>query len=373
VSIDATSADPFAIDLWTLSGVSPIVSGSAANFDPNTDAAWTIVRASGGITGFSADKFVITTTATNGTGGFANGLAGGTFSIAQSGNDLNLVFTAAGGPPAVITITVASGTQTQTGAGFPVLSGSIPVLKTGNGTLVVDQANTLSGSTTVQGGALQVANLQALQFSRVIPVAGGTMTLAPYQTTVIGGLDPNAGGLVDVGNGLVTVASGLSSTDLVTAIVSGLGDGSWNGTTGITSSVAAADAALGTSRAVGWLDNGDGTLTFAYAAPGDTNLDWTIDLLDIGTYLAAGKYDTGEPSTWAEGDYTYDGLVDITDVALYLGTGLFDVGPYNPPAGTAGGLAAVPEPSTLALMVAPVAWLVCLRVARQRTSRGRVA
>ena len=247
-------------------------------------------------------------------------------------------------PPSVITINVASGTQTQTEAGYALLSGTVPVHKTGAGTLVLDQANTLSGSTSVQGGTLQLASFQASEFSTIVPVAGGTVSLAPYLTTVVGGLDPNAGGLTDVGNGLVTVSSGLTAANMVTAIVAGMGDGSWNGTTGITSSAAAADAGLGVSRAVGWLDNGDGTVTFAYAAPGDTNLDWSIDLLDIGTYLAAGKYDTGEPSSWSEGDYTYDGLVDITDVALYLGTGLFDIGPYNPPAGTAGGVAAVPEP-----------------------------
>jgi len=327
------------------------------DFQARVDAA------SGGITGFAANKFSIVTSAANGTGGFSNNYGSGTFSVAQSGNNLNLVFTH-GAAPSVITINVASGTQTQTAAGYPTLSGTLPLEKTGAGTLVVDQINTISGSTTIQGGVLQLANLQALQSSTIYPVAGGTMTLAPYQVAVVGGLDPNAGGLTDVGSGLVTVSSGLSATNMVTAIVAGMGDGSWNGTTGITSSAAAADSALGVSRAVGWLDNGDGTVTFGYAAPGDTNLDWSIDLLDIGTYLAAGKYDTGEPSSWSEGDYTYDGLVDITDVALYLGTGLFDVGPYNPPAGIAGGVASVPEPSSWALLA--VAGALGLRLRRSR-------
>jgi len=246
-------------------------------------------------------------------------------------------------------VNVASGTQTQAQAGYALFSGTAPLTKTGAGTLVVDQANTLSGSTIIEEGVLQIATTQALEFSTVAPAAGGTMALAPYQTTVVGGLDPNAGGLTDVGSGLVTVSNGLSATDLVGAITMGMGDGSWNGTAGITSSAAAADASLGISRSVGWLDNGDGSVAFAYAAPGDTNLDWSIDLLDISTYLAGGKYDTGEPSSWSEGDYTYDGLVDITDVALYLGTGLFDIGAYNPPSGSAG-VAAVPEPGSVATM-----------------------
>jgi hypothetical protein len=52
----------------------------------------------GGITGFNSSYFNLNTGSNNGTGGFANGLNGGSFSLAQSGNDLNLVFTAAGGP-----------------------------------------------------------------------------------------------------------------------------------------------------------------------------------------------------------------------------------------------------------------------------------
>jgi len=365
LSIDATSADPFHVNLWTLSSITPDVSGSAANFDPYQNYTWTIASAAGGITGFAADKFAIATSATNGTGGFANAIGTGSFGMALDGNNLNLVYTA-GAAPSGITINVASGTQTQTQAGYPTLSGTQPLEKTGAGTLVLDQANTISGSTSVQGGVLQLANLQALQLSTVVPVAGGTMALSPYQVVTIGGLHPNAGGLTDVGNGLVTVSAGLSAADLVTAILAGQGDGSWNGTSGITSSAAAADTALGTSRAVGWLDNGDGTVTFAYAAPGDTNLDWSIDLLDISTYLAAGKYDSGEPAAWSEGDYTYDGLVDITDVALYLGTGLFDVGPYNPPAG-ANGVAAVPEPVGLGV----IALFIAAAAVRRRSNDPR--
>ena len=344
LAISATPADPFRINLWTLSGINPDVNGSAANFNATQGYTWKIASAAGGISGFAANKFSIRTSATNGTGGFANSTGGGTFSIAQSGNDLNLVFTAGG--PAVITINVASGTQTQTQAGYPTLTGSTPVLKTGGGTLIVDQANTLSGSTTVQGGRLQLANGAALGSSKVVPVAGGTMTLAPYLQTTVGGLAPNAGGLVDVGSGMVTVAGGLSAANMVTAIVTGLGDGSWNGTSGITSSVAAAS---GGDRTVGWLDNGDGSVTFAFAAAGDTNLDWQVDILDAANFLSGGKFDSGSPASWNEGDFTYDGVVDILDAASFLSTGLFDAGPYNPPAGA---IAAVPEPSTWALLAA---------------------
>jgi len=357
LDIAATSAAPFQIDLWTLTTGSTVTSGSAANFNPAQNYTWKIASAAGGITGFSTDKFLISTSATNGTGGFANAFTGGTFSLAKSGNDLNLVFTAP--PPAVITINVASGTQTQTQAGYPTLSGTVPVIKTGAGTLLVDKANTLTGSTTVQGGVLRLADGAALGASKVVPLVGGTLALSPYLQTTVGSLAPNAGGLTDVGSGMVTVAAGLSATDLVTAIVTGLGDGTWNGTSGITSSVAAAS---GGDRTVGWLDNGDGTVTFAFAAAGDTNLDWQVDILDAANFLSGGKFDSGSLATWNQGDFTYDGYVDILDAAAFLSNGLFDAGTYNPPPGQAGAIAAVPEPGvTLAGVAALLAGLAIHR------------
>jgi fibronectin-binding autotransporter adhesin len=269
-----------------------------------------------------------------------------------------------------ITINVASGTtQTQTQAGYPTLSGSLPLVKTGGGTLVITAANTLTGSTTVQQGTLQLANAAALASSRVVPLAGGTMSLAPYLQTTVGGLAPNAGGLVDLGNGLVTVASGLTPTELVTAILAGRGDGSWTGTTGITSSVAASELASGTPRAVGWLDNGDGSVTAAFAAPGDTNLDWVVDVLDAGNFLTFGKYDTGLPATWLEGDFNYDGVVDVLDASEFFGTGLYDTGNYNTPAG-ASGIAAVPEPSAVSLAALAVAAWAAIGQARRTRSCG---
>ena len=269
------------------------------------------------------------------------------------------------------TINVGSGTtQTQTQAGYPTLSGSLPLVKTGGGTLVLTAANTLTGSTTVQQGTLQLANAAALASSKIIPLAGGTLSLAPYLQTTVGGLAPNAGGLVNLGNGLVIVASGLSPTDLVTAILAGRGDGSWTGTTGITSSVAASDVAASIPRAVGWLDNGDGSVTAAFAAPGDTNLDWVVDVLDAGNFLTFGKYDTGLPASWLEGDFNYDGVVDVLDASDFFGTGLYDTGNYNTPLG-ASGIAAVPEPSTTALAALAVAGWAAIGQVRRIRSHGR--
>ncbi|MGI9177519.1 MAG: beta strand repeat-containing protein, partial [Pirellulales bacterium] len=349
LSIDSTTADPFKINLWTLSGTGPDVSGNAANFSSSQDYTWKIATAAGGITNFAADKFSIVASATNGTGGFSNPYGSGTFSIAQSGNDLNLVFTR-GAAPAVITINVPTGTQTQTQAGYPLLSGTTPVVKTGAGMLVVDQANTLTGSTTVQGGVLQVANASALGSSTLAVVAGGTAQVASFLTTTVGGLNLSGTGLVDVTSGFVRVASGLSATELVNQIIAGRNNGLWTGTSGITSSTAAAAVALSTPRAVGWLDNGSGSVSFAFAAPGDTNLDWQVNVLDAANILTSGKFNTGAPATWLQGDFNYDGVVDVLDAADFIATGLYNQGIYNAPSGALGTVAAVPEPSSMSVM-----------------------
>ena len=126
---------------------------------------------------------------------------------------------------------------------------------------------------------------------------------------------------------------------------------------------AAAEVASGIQRSVGWLDNGDGSLSVAYAAPGDTNIDWSIDILDAANFLALGKFDTNTAATWIEGDFNYDGFVDILDSADFFSTGLFDAGNYNTPPGLAGGVAAVPEPAGWPLLTAAIAALsaVCHR------------
>jgi hypothetical protein len=110
--------------------------------------------------------------------------------------------------------------------------------------------------------------------------------------------------------------------------------------------------AVSIPRAIGWLDNGGGSMAFAYSAPGDTNIDNTVDILDAANFLAAGKFDSGLPASWNDGDFGYDGMVDILDAADFLSTGLFDAGPYNAFSAAPLGVTAVPEPSAWALIAA---------------------
>jgi autotransporter-associated beta strand protein len=92
----------FNINLWSLSSTGPDVSGALTGFNNTQSYTWKIATAAGGITGFDSSYFNLNTGAINGTAGFANGLGGGSFSLVQSGNDLNLVFTAAAAPGAPV-------------------------------------------------------------------------------------------------------------------------------------------------------------------------------------------------------------------------------------------------------------------------------
>ncbi len=360
LDVAATAATPFRLNLWSLSGVSPDVNGNAINWTATTSGTWRIASAAGGITNFAANKFLINVSATNGTGGFTNPLSGGTFSLAQSGNNLNLVFTSAA--PPVITINVASGTQTQGSAGFPLLAGTAPVQKTGAGTVVFDQANTLTGPTTVAQGALVLGNAAALSSSPVTVAAGAKLSVGPQVAAVVPALVNN--GLVDVGLGSLTITSGQGPATLVAAIVAGRNDGTWDGATGITSSAAAAQS----ERAVGWLNNGDGSFTVAFGAAGDWNLNGVVDFDDVVQFVSANLYDTGLPATWADGDYDYNGVVDFDDVVASVSANLFDTGPYNTAPGSlalldfAGGVAAVPEPATWVLVAVGAICAACGRL-----------
>ena len=252
-----------------------------------------------------------------------------------------------------IAINVGSGTQTQSEASYPQLTflTARNVTKSGAGTVVFNATNTYTGTTFVQQGQLQIATQTAANSSRFVPQAGGVLALptAVALETTVEGLDPNAGGLTDVASGRMTVSRGLTAAGLVTGLVAGRSGGTFTGTSGITSSTAAAELAQSIPRSVGWLDNGDGSVTFAYAAPGDTNIDWKIDILDVANFLALGKFDSGSPATWMEGDFNYDGIVDMLDASDFSTTGLFNQGNYNLAPAPVGSITAVPEPAVLPL------------------------
>ena len=324
---------------------------------------------------------------------------------------------------AIAQVNVAAGATARIES---MIRGSRGITKTGDGTLLLTNANLVSGTTVVQGGTLALGNQSALAQSPVSVVPGGTLKIdpalgmigprlilnggtvsaagatltvdrdigvrqfivnagqlagSPALEVTLGGTmimsgsaftsvdvstltvdETSTGGRIDLGAGRINVAAGgITAVNLVADILAGRGDGTWSGTTGITSTLAAATPGV---RAVGWADDGAGALSVAFAAQGDTNIDGQIDILDVANFLSGGKYDSGESAVWSQGDFNYDGFVDILDVGDFLATGLFDAGGYLPAPAGAAAITAVPEPSSAA-----VAGIVGLAAAWHRARR----
>ncbi|MFM1902912.1 MAG: hypothetical protein RLZZ440_812 [Planctomycetota bacterium] len=321
-------------------------------------------------------------------------------------------------PTSDIVINVASGSVTQAQAGYAQILAADSVTKTGAGTVVFDAANAYTGPTTISAGTLRVANANGLAATSVtvdtgstlavdagvtmkspsVIVDGGTLsaaTLAVNGTTGIAALAINAGSLagapattvgaggslslvqdarvtvavgslavaetggggrVDLGAGGITVAAGgITAADLRADIVAGRNGGAWNGTTGITSSAAAAS---GGTRAVGYVVAGDGSAQVSFAASGDVNLNGQVDVFDLVSVNSAGKYGSGGAAVWSQGDFNYDGVTNVFDLVSINTAGAYGRGNYFPAAPTAGSLgspAAVPEPGLTGLMGLAVA------------------
>jgi autotransporter-associated beta strand protein len=265
--------------------------------------------------------------------------------------------------PSTIYVDVASGTQTQVQARASILTGTAGLTKTGTGTLSLTLSNTFTGTTRVDAGRLIIAHRQALVSSTVSVSAGTMLALATGVDAVVRGLDLQSGGKLDIGTGSLTVTGSLASATALARLREGRGDGTWSGTSGIVSTVIKSDLAAGRAREIGWLENGGGSISFAYAAPGDTNLDGVIDILDVAGFLTAGKFDTGAAAVWSDGDFNYDGVNDLLDAVEFMTSGYFDAGPY---AAAAPSVAAVPEPHAWWLAGGGAAMLLTIRRAAAR-------
>lgn len=242
-------------------------------------------------------------------------------------------------PPA-ITLAAPSGTLTQGAVGNPVIAAAASVTKTGAGTMRLTAANTHTGPTRVQAGRVELANASAAARSQVQVSGSGVLAVAGGLDATIGGLTIDSGSRVDLGSGRLTVASGWSAATAYASVAAARGDGSWTRSAGIGSSTVAAAVATGVPRAVGWVDNGNGSITFAPTVPGDATLDGYVDILDAAAVTSSAAFDRPVFASWQQGDFNYDRIVDILDIADFVSTGLFDAGPLS-----ATSVAAVPEPA----------------------------
>ena len=225
--------------------------------------------------------------------------------------------------PVTLTVPAASTVSDST-----VRSGSQRIVKQGGGTLILSLANSHTEGTAVEAGELVVKNVSALGTGGLEIAAGARVSLDVGTAGIkIGFIKLD--GLLDIDRASLTVASGLTPSSLVASLAAGRGGGDWNGATGITSGEAAIAASVARDRRIGWRENGDGSFTMSFTAPGDTNLDGQVDILDAANLFTSGRYDAGVGGSWSAGDFNYDGVVDILDISDFFTGNGYDAGPIS--------------------------------------------
>jgi autotransporter-associated beta strand protein len=278
-------------------------------------------------------------------------------------------------PPSATTITIST-------AGIQDYGGhSASVQQNGLGTTILDGTNTYSGGTTVTSGTLVFNSPGALpNFSALTIAATGTAQVANYNagstknTLFTSSLTIATGGKLDLGNNDLVVQNGNLKT-ITAEIALGYSGGSWNGTSGITSSAAAADPnhlhglgvilnvdSSGNTLYGGDFPSFDGAtqssstdVLVKYTYYGDANLDGQVNSSDY-TQIDAGYLSHGALTGWQNGDFNYDGVINGSDYTLIDNAfntqgAQIDTQIASPTAAIAGFVTtAVPEPASLGLI-----------------------
>ena len=89
---------------------------------------------------------------------------------------------------------------------------------------------------------------------------------------------------------------------------------------------------------------------------GDANVDGEFNSSDFVAVFTAGLFETNQSAVWSTGDWNGDGLFNSSDFVAAFTDGGFEIGPRS-------GVAAVPEPSSLVLLM--LGSLSVLRVRRK--------
>jgi len=136
---------------------------------------------------------------------------------------------------------------------------------------------------------------------------------------------------------LSIAAAGITEASVRRLLRVGYNEGDWDGVAGFTSRWAT--SARG--RAVGYA-TGTSSITIAYAAPGDVNLDGVVDIIDMSSFAFNATASDLSTADWAAGDFNYDDTLDQLDIATFLGAALYDSGGYLTPAEAAFAVLASP-------------------------------
>lgn len=197
----ATSVNPFTIKLDSL-GAAP------AGWNSTVARDWVILDG-GAASGFDASHFALDTAA------FAGAVAG-VFSLSVVSGDLHLTYT----PAPDVVLNVPSGTQTQGQLGYAKISGTVGMVKVGNGEAVIDNAlNDFAGSTRIHAGTLSLA-VDAFNGSGGLGNATTALLLGNTTGNSNATLNLAAAGITQ-GRGLVVQSGSTGTKSLGTSLTSG--------------------------------------------------------------------------------------------------------------------------------------------------------
>jgi fibronectin-binding autotransporter adhesin len=177
-----------------------------------------------------------------------------------------------------------------------------------------------AGSLVVGNGGAAIASSNSFTQNNVTVNSGGVLQVtqaAQRITNSAGALTINGTGQLDLNNhDLLTTTTAATVRQY---LVNGYNGGSWNGTGGISSTVAGNS---GGTRALGYASSTDavapgvvvpaGQTLVRYTIPGDADLNQTVNFTDFQTLTT----NYNKPGNWTQGDFNYDGTVNFTDFQI---------------------------------------------------------
>lgn len=200
-------------------------------------------------------------------------------------------------------------------------SGDHVIIKRGSGTVILDTENYHAGGIRTEAGELEVRDVRAFGSGPVIVGRHSAVRFSLGASIAkLHSVSIDDAALIDIRGGGVALSAGYyDEAALRRALVAGRGDGSWNGTSGLTSTQNTGEqlglAGVATSNVVvglGYYVDLAGGITVKQTLVGDANLDGAVDFDDVLSIFP--NYNQPGSFRWQDGDFNYDGKVDFDDI-----------------------------------------------------------